>query len=75
MEAVAWGVAVAASAAAIFLFWLYARAQKKAGKTEQKLEASEKVIDDVATAKDARDRLRSDPDYARRVRERFTRPE
>lgn len=75
MATFAWGVAAVLAPAAIFLFWLYARAQKKAGKTEQKLEASEKVIDDVATAKDARDRLRSDPDYARRVRERFTRPE
>ena len=44
------------------------------GALKQANKEDAEVFDDVKKALDARDRLRSDPDYARRVRERFSRP-
>lgn len=48
------------------LFWVFKR-----GKKEQRAESNEQIIEDVYLAKQARDRLKHDDDYADRVRERF----
>lgn len=46
---------------------------RKAGNDSAVRENQEEIIDDVHTAKLARDRLESDADYAARVRDKFTR--
>lgn len=44
-----------------------------AGKKTQKAEQNEQIIDDVARATKARNDYDSNPDVAKRVRDRFTR--
>lgn len=46
---------------------------KKQGREEERLEAQKEELDAVKDANNIRDRLKHDPDYARRVRDRFTR--
>ncbi len=46
---------------------------KSAGKDSLKSDSYAEVIDDIHTAKQARDRLKHDAYYAKRVRDRFTR--
>lgn len=58
-------------------FWLLLHYLKKEtaarAKAEHKNEQSEKVLDEIDTANAARDRLRSDPDYADKLRDKYTR--
>lgn len=44
-----------------------------AGKRSQRASETEETLDDIRTAELARDRLRHDPEYRDRVRDRFTR--
>lgn len=43
------------------------------GKQVGEAKVDKEVLDDVYEAKEARDKLRDDPEYADRVRDRFTR--
>lgn len=45
----------------------------RAGKDRAEVETNEEVLDDIYVANKARDRLDADPEYAERVRKRFTR--
>ncbi|MEZ0263011.1 MAG: hypothetical protein ACAH80_18545 [Alphaproteobacteria bacterium] len=63
------GLAIAAAAGVVFAKGYTMGAASVRGKQ------AEVTIHDVKTANEARDRLRSDPAYARRVRLRFTRDE
>ena len=45
----------------------------RAGKDRTQVETNEEVLDDIYVANKARDRLDADPEYAERVRKRFTR--
>lgn len=47
---------------------------KEAGAIKQQLEDTEVVLDDVHQADLIRDKLRAESDYAKRVHDRFTRP-
>lgn len=68
-----------ASSVALGAFWLllwYMRRETlNRGKLEEKSKTLGGIITDVEKANAARDKLRNDPDYARGVRERFTRKE
>lgn len=71
MTAFLW-VAGAVAVAVAALFFLR-RDSRKRGEAEAVNKAQSEVLDDVEKANDARDRLRADPDYAEKVRNRFTR--
>ena len=43
------------------------------GRTEQKLDDTEAILDDIHQADVIRDKLNSDPEYRNRVQDRFTR--
>lgn len=58
---------------AIALSFLH-KSGKELGKSEEKNEMQDEVLEDVEKANAARNRLRSDPDYANIVRDRFTSP-
>lgn len=57
----------------ITLSWMKGRSNRNAGKVEQQRDDAEGRIDDVHQKNIIRDRVDSDPDYAERVRDRFTR--
>jgi hypothetical protein len=46
---------------------------EKQGRNNEQNDEMQQVLDDIHTANMARDALESDPDFARRVRDRFTR--
>lgn len=48
---------------------------KKVGKEEEKRKQAEETLDEVKQAKEVRERLRSDSDYADSVRSKYTRDE
>ena len=56
---------VSRATAAIFLY--------KSGQKNQKLHQAEEELDRVRKANEARVRLESDPDYARKLRKKYTR--
>lgn len=56
-----------------FLYFVL-RSVKNSGKVEERSATQAEVLHDVQDAEKIHDRLRNDPDYAKRVRERFTRP-
>lgn len=64
-----WASLVLVGAACIFVTWKMYRA----GQDNIRRKAAEDTIDDVNKANAARDRLRTDPDERKRVRDRFTR--
>lgn len=49
--------------------------QQKLGQTIEREAQERKALDDVKEVIEIRDRLNSDPEYAKRVRDRFTRDE
>jgi len=65
--------AILAFAGFVLLLHYLRKDNEAKGKTRAQLDAAEKIVDNVDKANAARDRLRSDPDYAGRVRKRFTR--
>jgi hypothetical protein len=54
------------------LFW-WSNRDRRLGALEAKDEAYEKAIEDAEKARRIRERVRSDPDYRQRMRDRFTR--
>lgn len=68
---------IVAAIAALFAFFginiLKTKRDKDAGKIEAERDAAEEQLDDIHKANKIRDRLDSDPEYAKRVRDRFTR--
>ena len=54
------------------LCWLF-HAASEAGEDKVKREALEDAADDIYTAKQARERIDADPDYANKLREKYTR--
>lgn len=67
------GAAILAFAAFWLLLHKLQAATKARAEAEQKHEQSQKVLDEVGKANAARDRLRSDPDYVKRVRDKYQR--
>jgi len=65
--------AIALVAGAWLFLWRLRRDTLAAGAERERSDTREKVLDDVDKANDARDRLRRDAGYARRLRDRFTR--
>ena len=53
--------------------WLHGRRSRVLGHAEARSEANEGVLENAARVRQARRRLRDDPAYARRLRDRFTR--
>ncbi len=53
--------------------WLHGRRSRETGRLQARSDAQEETIDHAETANDAKDRLRRDGGYARRLRDRFTR--
>ena len=53
--------------------WLHGRRSRALGRAEARAEQTGKALEDVEKANRARHRLRRDGNYARRLRERFTR--
>lgn len=68
-----YGVCITLFVAAWVLLWRIRRDTLKRGKIEQANQQMREVIDDIHTAHVARQRIDSDPDYAKRMRDRFTR--
>lgn len=66
-------VTVALLAAVGILVWLHGRRSRALGRAEARAEQTGKALDDVEKANRARHRLRRNGNYARRLRERFTR--
>lgn len=56
-----------------FLIWRIWRTGKQFGKAASENATMKQVLDDVYTADQIRDMLRNDPDFVKRVRERFSR--
>src|SRR3546814_5366841 len=56
-----------------FALWLATRSARKAGAAVEREALTGKVLDNVAKAKRARDRLWSDPAYRDELRDKFTR--
>lgn len=57
----------------IIFRWMAIREARQSGKVEQQRDDAEASIKTVDQANDARDRLNAYPEYAERVRDRFTR--
>lgn len=66
-------VALCVGVVGLFLSWLVARQSKKSGRAEAERDTAAERLDDVQTANKARDRVIRDPDYARRVRDKYRR--
>jgi hypothetical protein len=50
--------------------WLRAWSERRRGRRQEKADANERVLEDVADAQEVRRRIADDPDYAERLRER-----
>jgi len=59
--------------ALIAAFFIALRTANESGKQEQKADDAESSAEQVAEANRIRDRLNSDTEYAKRVRDRFSR--
>lgn len=73
MTYVIFGVVLTLFIAAWGLLYLLRRETYKRAELKEMNKSQNEVFEDVKKALDARDRLRTDPDYALRVRKRFTR--
>lgn len=67
------GAAILAFAAFWLLLHKVQAATKARAEAETRNEQSEKVLDEIDKANTARDRLRSDPVYADKLRDKYTR--
>lgn len=67
------GAAILAFAAFWLLLHKLQAATKARAEAEQKHEQAKKVLDEVGKANAARDRLLSDPDHARGLRDKYQR--
>lgn len=57
----------------IFAIWFISRKSQKAGAEIQRRKSAEETVEAVDMAKRTRERLSRDPEYRKRVRDKFTR--